>query len=179
MEERMKRFATLAAVLAAMSITGAARADDRKDIEALYAKLRQALMTNKPEATLALETPDFVAKQPDGSTMTGKQLVAQMKQEAAGSKLTKMDIKLDKIDVKGKTAKVVTKFIASGEMVDKAGMMGKKGAKHTMDVSGSIKNDLVKTAQGWKFKTMESLSESMKMDGKPFGPSKMGAPPKK
>ena len=43
--------------------------------------------------------------------------------------------------------------------------------------TGSVHNDLVKTAHGWKFKTMEEHPGKMTMDGKPMNPNQMGGPP--
>ena len=104
-----------------------ARADDRKEIEALYAKLKQYIVENKPDAILALETPDFTSKGRDGKTMNGKQVAEQMKMESAGSKNSKMDIQLTKVNIKGKTADVTTTFNFSSEVVDKEGHVGPKG----------------------------------------------------
>ncbi len=157
----------------------AVRADDRKDIEALYGKLKQALMANNADATLAMETPDFVATGADGRKMNGKQLAAQMKQQAALGKPRKMDIHLDKVNVKGKTASVTTTFSFESVITGMGGQAAPKARPHVMAMSGSIHNDLVKTPQGWKFKTMQEKAGKMTMDGKPFDPAMMaGGPPK-
>jgi ketosteroid isomerase-like protein len=157
-----------------------ASADDKKDIEALYAKLGKHIKANDPDAITSLETPDFKAKGRDGKMQDGKQLAAQMKQESAGNKMKKFDIKVTKMTIRGKAASVDTSFDAVSEMVDAAGAMGPKGKKHKMAMTGTVHNELAKTKDGWKFKSMEEKGGTMKMDGKPFDPSKMGgAPPKK
>lgn len=177
----MKTLSALAAVLAcALLAAGSpARADDRADIAALYAKLRQAILTNHPEATLAMETPDFVSKGEGGRTMNGKQLAEQMKAEHGRMKLKTMTIKIDKMAIHGRTADVTTSFAFSTEMVDKGGQMGPKGKAHLMAATGTIHNTLVKTAQGWKFKTMDERAGAVTMDGKPFNPAGMGGPTRK
>ena len=164
---------------ALIAICGGARADDKKDIEALYAKLSKDIKDNKLDATLALETPDFKSKTLDGRTMTGKEMVEQMKMEGANSKVNKFDIKINKMTVKGKMASVDTLFEVGTTMTDTSGMMGPKGKKHKITGTGAVHNDLAKTKDGWKFKNMEQKSMKMMMDGKPFDPSKMGGGPKK
>ncbi len=168
----------LALTMAACFTGAQARADDRKEIDALYAKLAQALRTKNADATLSLETHDFTAKSPDGKLLNGKQLAAQMKQENADVKSVKaVNIKVKSADIKGKTAKVTSSFDYVGEVEDKQGHMGPKGKTHVMSMSGEVKNDLVKTASGWKFKTMQQVAGKMMMDGKPFNPG--GAAPHK
>src|SRR2546423_13972684 len=108
----------LAVCIAALSITAMARADDKKDIATLYSALRQAMITNHPEATLALETPDFKSKGLDGRVLDGKQMVTQMKQQSAMGKLTAMNIRVTQMTVKGKTADVSTSYTASMESKD-------------------------------------------------------------
>ena len=175
----MKLYLAMACFIVAVVATGA---DDRKDIDALYAKLIKAIETNHPEATLALETPDFTSKDHTGKAITGKQLAEQMKMESAASNNIKMSLKIAACKVTGKMADVSTTFTYQSEMVDKDGHMGPKGKTHVMSMSGKINNKLAKTAAGWKFKSMEEIpGGAMMMDGKPFDPSKMmgGARPKK
>lgn len=153
-----------------------AKADDKKDIEKLYATLSKHIKANNPEAILPLETPDYKSKTETGQTLDGKQQVAMMKQQGAGNKIKKFDIKITKMTVRGKTASVDTSFSATSESKDQ------KGKTHVMEMTGGVHNDLVKTKDGWKFKYMEEKAGTMKMDGKPFDPSKMGGgapPPKK
>ena len=45
----------LTAALLVLVLVGGARADDRKEIDALYARLGKALKNRTPEATLALD----------------------------------------------------------------------------------------------------------------------------
>lgn len=151
-----------------------ARADDRKEIEGLYTRLRHALLTNHLDDTLSMETPDFRSKGMDGKVQTGPELVKQMKMEASAGTLKQMDIKIVKMAVKGKNADVTTSFMAGSDSKDA------KGKTHKLGMTGSIHNTLVKTAAGWKFKTMEQKAGGMTIDGHPFDPSKMGGgPPKK
>jgi hypothetical protein len=154
-----------AALLA--SFAGPACADDRAEINALYSKLEAALKNKTPEDTLALETPDFTATE-NGKKITGKQLVQEMKAQDASVKTVKdVSIKIKKATITGKTAKVTTDFSYLVEVEDPEGHMGPKGATHEMSMRGEVSNDLVKTAAGWKFKTMKQGVGKMLVDGKP------------
>ena len=158
---------TIAAAAVLANFAGMARADDRAEINALYSKLEAALKNKTPEDTLALETPDFTALE-KGKKITGKQLVQEMKAQDASVKTVKdVTIKVKKAAITGKTAKVTTDFSYLVEVDDPEGHMGPKGATHEMSMSGAVSNDLVKTAAGWKFKTMKQGVGKMLVDGKP------------
>ncbi|HLJ54735.1 MAG TPA: nuclear transport factor 2 family protein [Chthonomonadaceae bacterium] len=148
---------------------GAARANDRADIDKLYAKLTAALKNLRPDDTLALEAPGFVSTEPDGSKLNGQQVAAMMKKENEGVKSVKsVSIKIKECKITGKTAKVATDFSFAIVVEDKEGHMGKKGATHVMASSGKVTNDLVKTGDGWKFLSMSQAGGKMTMDGKPM-----------
>ena len=51
----------------------------------------------------------------------------------------------------------VTNFSYAVMIEDKEGHMGPKGGTHEMAMSGEVKNDLVKTADGWKIARREIL----------------------
>ena len=163
-----------AAALLIGGLAGGARADDRAEIDALYAKLAEALKNKTPEATLALEAPGFTCQGGDGKKITGKEFVQQMKKQNATSKSIKdVNIAVKKADIKGKTAKVTTDFGYTVEVEDREGHMGPKGATHEVSMNGAVKNDLVKTPSGWKFLTMQQGVGKMLVDGKPVS----SAPP--
>lgn len=165
-----------AAVLFA-GVAGGAHADDRAEIVALYAKLTSALKNKTPEAILPLEAEGFTSTS-GGKKVNGQQLLAQMKQRNSATKSIKdVSIKVKKADIKGKMAKVTTDFSYAVEIDDKDGHMGPKGATHEMSMTGVVKNELVKTAGGWKFLTMEQGVGKMLVDGKPV-PSAASVPHK-
>ncbi len=165
--------ASAAGLTIAISGVGA-RADDRSEIDALYAKLTAALKNKTPEAITALEAPGFTSTSA-GKTINGKQLLEQMKQRNATSGPIKdVSVSVKKADIKGKSAKVVSDFSYTVEVVDKDGHMGAKGGTHEMSMSGLVKNDLVKTYGGWKFLTMQQGAGKMLVDGKPVGPAPPG-----
>ncbi|HLK56377.1 MAG TPA: DUF4440 domain-containing protein [Chthonomonadaceae bacterium] len=172
----------LGALVALQGTTVGASADDRKEIEAVYAKLRQAILHKNPNATLALETPDFVARQMGRRTsMTGKQLAAQMKsQDAMVRSIDKMEIHLADVAVRGKVASVTSNYLYAGKIVDRQGVMGPRGKVHVLSLTGLNHNTLVRTSGGWKFSSLEMGPQKMTVDGKPFntGQARPSGPPK-
>jgi ketosteroid isomerase-like protein len=176
MENTMTKLIASTAAALALCAAVSARADDKAEISSLYQKLETALKTQKYEATLGLETPDFVSTDAQGKKSTGKQMVEDMKkQNMGGTTVKEMSIKLQSVAISGKSAKVTTSFTYDVQVTDSKGNMGPKGKTHIMAMKGSVKNDLLKTAAGWKFKTMQMSPTSMMMDGKPYNPG-AGAP---
>lgn len=172
------RIALVVALATFAGSAAVARADDKSEIRSLYAKARQAFMKRDVNGVIALGTADFSEKEKDGKVFTADQSKQMMEQQFAMIKSVKScTMKADKITVKGKSATVVSSFSMLATMVDKMGQMGPKGNVHTMKDSGTSKDTLVKTPQGWKMKTRETLSESAALDGKPFNPG--GPPPTK
>ena len=165
--------AAIALVIAGFA--GPARADDRAEIDALYAKLAQALKNRTPEATLALEAPGFTSAS-GGRKLTGKELVQQMKKQDAGTKDVKdVTISVKKAVITGKTAKVTTDFSYTIEVDDPQGHMGPKGGTHEVSMRGLVKNDLVKTSGGWKFLSTQPGAGKMLVDGKTVPQAPPGA----
>ena len=155
------------------------RADsaDEKAIRAMYVKLEQAFKNKDMDAIMALSTKDFTEKMPDGKVLSAKEAEQQMRQEFAMTKEVKsVSMHPDSIKVSGKNATVMGTFKFTDIVVDSQGMMGPKGAQHTLSGSGKSRVKLVKTAEGWRFKSEEGLSMKATMDGKPFNP--MAPPPK-
>ena len=166
------------AVAAALSFgfTSSARADDKADIQALYKKVVAAFKAKDVKAIMAMGTPDFTMKE-RGVTMNAKQSEAEIKQEFAMTRtLKKIVMNPDQIEVKGKNATVFSSFASEAVILDATGAFGPKGKTHVMAGTGKMREMLVKTSKGWKFKSIETLSDNMTIDGKPM---QMGAPPKK
>src|SRR5579862_2775702 len=70
----------LGALLCLIGLTTIARADDKKDIEALYKKLEKAMSAKDVKGIMATGTKDF-SYTGEGKTMTGQQVSAQMQQQ--------------------------------------------------------------------------------------------------
>lgn len=166
------RIAALAGLACLIAAAGAAHADDKSEIAALYKKLDKAMAAKDIQGVMAVGTKDFTYAEA-GRKLTAEQMSAQMKQEFAmvqGAPTTKTTILSCK--VKGKMATVVTGDY--GEMQ----MAMQDGKPHTFVSNGKSTDTLVKTAVGWRVKSVVVTSNKMTMDGKPFDPSKPPPAPK-
>lgn len=159
------------AIVSALAVTSclSARADDKSDINALYAKLSQAFKAKDTKGIVALGTPDFTSKMPGRPAMDMKASEQGMDEGFKAMKsMDQVVMKPDKITIKGKTAVVM------GHYSFKATVMGPKGKTQTMTDQGTSKDVLAKTPKGWLFKSTETLTSHQMLDGKPFS---MGGPP--
>jgi ketosteroid isomerase-like protein len=164
----MRRVLSLLAVPLALVSASAVRADDKAEINALYAKATAAVKARDAKAIQSLETPDFVEVL-GGTKLNGAQTAEMMAQQfKVIKKFDTVRMSADKIDVKGKTAVVTagSSFTCS--------MTGQDGKSHKMASKVVTKDTLTKTPKGWLFSKVESLSDSTTMDGKPFGAPSAG-----
>ena len=152
------------------------RADDRKDIEAVYGKLRQAILHKNPATVLTLETSDFVIRPMRSRTrMTGKQLAEQMRLgDTMVRSIKTMDIHLLDVAVRGRFASVTSTYTYAAKFVDRDGKMGPRGTAHLLTISGLNHNTLVRTPAGWKFSAQEMAPPKINVDGKPVNTSHIG-----
>jgi ketosteroid isomerase-like protein len=173
MRKNLPYLATLLAFASSAALSTAARADDNADIKAAYVKITKAMKAKDIKAVMAMGTEDFSETDKSGKTYSGKETAKMMEEHFKSMKTLDVTMSADKITVNGKTATVLGSYNMSGTMV------GPDGKTHTMANSGTSKDTLVKTPKGWLFKKVQSLKENMTMDGKPFDPSQMMAPPSK
>jgi ketosteroid isomerase-like protein len=162
-----------AALVSLIGVTVAVRADDKKDIAALYNKVAAAMIAKNVDGIMATGTKDFTYTEA-GKTMTGSQVSAQMKQQfqmLKGPVKCKMTVVSCKIT--GKTADVNS--TAYSEMQ----ISGQDGKAHTVVTSSKSKDVVVKTGSGWLMKSVNIQSNKMTMDGKPYDPTKPMADKKK
>lgn len=167
-------------ILAALLLFGLAttalqgRADDRKEIDTLFAKLNKAIAEKNPNAMLPLEAPDFVYHE-GKVAMNGKQVARQMaQQDAMMGRTLKMTMKMVSCRIHGKSATTLTSYDYAGEVAAPAGQSHGASKPHVMSISGTNRSELRKTSAGWRFTSTESVSSEMKMDGKPITPPSMG-----
>ena len=160
----MNTLSKIAMLSLAVAITASsfAAGNDKQQIRALYAKMRNALMTKNAGFIEKVEAPGFTQTE-RGQTMTAAQANAMMKQEFAMVKKTnKLTINIKSLDVKGKTAHVKTMY-----MMD-AIIFGQDKKDHTMKVTGGTEDMLVKTAKGWLFQSEKDTGSKAWLDGKPM-----------
>ena len=173
----MKRFTSIA--LAAAALTTAAFAKDansdfKRFLVQLLPKLEKAFATKDASWFDKITTDDFTETMM-GQTITKQQAMAGMKQQFQTVESCKAKFKI-------LTAKVVNgKGIATA--AGNFTMIMKPGAdkkKHTMTMSMRTKETWVRSGNAWKLQKLEEHGQGqMKMDGKPFDPSKMMPPPPK
>lgn len=136
--------------------------NDRKDIDALYAKLIAAMKAKSADGIIKLGTKDFTSKQ-GGMTFNAEQAKKQMEMQfKATKKVDKFEVKVLTCNIAGKTANVTTSYNMALKIV------GQDGKLHSLTGTGKSKEVLVKTDKGWLFKSTEDTSSSMMMDGKPM-----------
>lgn len=117
-------------------------------------------------------TPDFKYIE-NGQTMNYKTMVENMKMGyQMMDKVTKVDIKVNSIKEMG------TKGTAVYTVDMVSTMIGEDKKVHKMGFKGKATDVYVKSKGKWLCKSMTWSNVVMTMDGKPFDPSKMVAPPK-
>ena len=123
--------------------------------------------------TRAGVTKDFVYSE-NGQNMTYDQMLKQMK-DGMGQmgKIVSAESKLVKLDIKGNTASGVCSHTM------KTITKGKDKKNHVMVMTGKSVDTYVKVGDTWKMSKMAWTNAKMTMDGKPYDPSKMTAPPSK
>lgn len=159
----------LCAILCLAGFSSIARADDRKDIEALYHKVEKAMMAKDVKGIMATGTKDFTYTG-EGQTMTGDKVSAQMQQRfqmMQGNPTCKFTIISCKI--KGKTATVVSSDTTAMTIAMQ------DGKPHKIVTTGKSTDAVVKTNKGWLMKSVTITDSKMTMDGKPFTPPAPGA----
>jgi len=155
-----------AAMLCLVAICSIARADDAKEIAALYAKVDKAMVGKDVKGIMSAGVQGFTYTEA-GRTMTGDQIIAQMQQEfqvTVGKPVSKTTIVTCKI--KGTTASVTTTGYAE------LSMNLPDGKVHKMTSVTKTSDTLVKTAKGWFVKNINVTSNKLTLDGKPFDPNK-------
>jgi len=165
MKSRQMALFTLCVLLGLPALR--AKADDRSEIVALYHRLEVAQKAQSASGTLALLAPNFSYKSGDGKTHNAQEFVDQMKmQMKLVKRIRDTKMKVTKVVINGKRAKVTNDFAWSMEIEDTA----KPGQLHVMASTGSVENELEKTSKGWKFLTLRTVSGKMTMDGHPIHP---------
>jgi ketosteroid isomerase-like protein len=160
------------AAAATLSATATARADDKSDIKAAYAKIAKAMKAKDVKGVMAMGTPDFSEKEANGQVMDAKHSEAMMAEQFKMTKsMDEVAMTPKSFDIKGKTAVVASVYTFKGTILTP------DGKSHKMVSNGTSKDTLVKTPHGWLFKKVEMGKDNTLMDGKKFDPTMM-APPK-
>lgn len=160
------RGVALGVLVCVAGLNSVARADDKKEIDALYNKVQKAMIAKDLKTIMASGTKDFTYTEA-GKTMSGEQISSQMQQQFSMTVGTpKSKFTITSCVVKGKTASVECSNFT--EMQIKLG----DSKPHTLVSNSKEKDSLVKTDKGWLMKAVNVTSDKMTLDGKPFDPSK-------
>ncbi len=166
--KKMMIIAPLAIALTCLAVGRPAVAEDaapdtdavKTAIDTLYTNADTGLKNKDFKPFEVVETADFISKHKDGKVSTkaesdkaGEDLFAHLKSVGDASHT------LDSIKVDGNAAVIV-----AGQNL-KAVMTDPDGKDHDLVVSGKSQDTWVKTDDGWKIKSSETLETSMTMDG--------------
>ena len=155
------RIAALALLLSVLT-AGAATADDAKDIRKTYDKFCSAIQSQNFAALHAIVTPDFTVREGARKLSLSQEVAALKQQFSTKGKVRFMRFAIRTISPHGKTAEVTTNFWYQAYVPVPNGA----GKPHVTDRVGSTEDTLVKTAGGWKFKTLSLTTLSVSVDGK-------------
>ncbi len=144
-----------------------ALADKRaeRQIRAEYDKTVLYTRKKNVEGLLRQMTPDFLYKTKRGEILNKQVVEAMMRaQYAQIQSVDKRTTRIQKMEIKGNTARVTTKEEMVVTIVDPQGKTHKVASKAT------TQDTWVKTPQGWKVKMTEVLDEETFIDGKRQSP---------
>jgi Tfp pilus assembly protein PilE len=167
---KMKSMLLAVSMLATVALAGPG---DETYIRTAHDQFAKAALSNSyktmEKSIMQNMTADFKYKSPNGRSETRTQWLQMMKQEfQRGMKFSAFKFTVGKITVNGKTASVQSSLTAKGSG------MGPDKKNHVFGSTSKAVETWVKEGSKWKIKMIDTKSEKMTMDGKPFDPSKMG-----
>lgn len=152
---------TILLAVAALAAVPSLASDDRSGIQAAYGKLRKAFLTKSVATMDSVATPDFTDTE-RGHTYNLKQTNEQMKQNFSIMTVKQCDFKIKSLKVAGSKANVLVAFTMHVSLVSP-----QDGKTHSLVISGTDSDVLVRAARGWLFISSKDVSQSATVDGKP------------
>lgn len=151
----------LAGLLLGLTLMSAAVASpqDERAIRKLYDAYEDSYHTKNVLPDVSMTTPDFTARMKDGTVLDRKKYAEVMRQQLLMAQNEAFSI--DKLTITGKTAVAITR-----ETIETKARGG-----HVFGAVSRGRDTWVKTAEGWKLKRTDSISEEYTLDGEPFDPS--------
>ena len=156
----------LLVVLAALlMMVGPARADEkelRKEFEAIYARVDQAIKNKDTKSLIAMLADDFTSKEEDGKILDREQSIASVTQSMAAIK--EVHSAATKIDsLKEGNGQVVVDYTQTV----KATIDGADGSTHEIVATQKGRDTWARTDHDWILKQGENLGNTVTVDGKP------------
>ncbi len=146
-----------------------ARGTSQRQIEARYAELDSALQRRDIAAYMALLTDDYSEIRLNQKPKDRAHAEAIYKAVMADWSNYKPDpVEVDAFERNGNEAKVTVKRVASGQLVDKKGAFGSKGAIHTMKIFSACVDKWRIMDGRWMLKHRVIAMAAAKVDGKPL-----------
>jgi ketosteroid isomerase-like protein len=159
MKTRTIRFSIL--TVGALVLPAFASADVKADVTAAYKDAIKKFAAKDYEGLFKTCTPDVTFKMSDGKTYNAAQSKEMLKKQLAPMKNIKVATKVESFSSKGNTAT----FTATENTDASVAMPDKKS--HKFHLVGKYKYTVVKSGGAWKLKTLETLTETATIDGKP------------
>lgn len=165
----MKRTALFISVVCLFT---SALADLRSELESVNSKIVAAMKKRDADAfgkiVKAGVTKDFKYVE-NGQTQTLDQMIEGMRMGfAMMTKVTKCEAKIKTLKETGNSGTATIWHSMAGDM------KMEDGKTHKMTFEGTSTNTFRKEGGKWKMSSMVWGKQTMKMDGKPFDPTKMG-----
>ena len=155
---------TTAALLFPLALTAHAQKSEEQAIRAAYTTSDTYFRKKDLSKLMGMLTPDIVYKQSNGTKLDRKGMETTLKtQFGMIQTMDSFKTTVKKISVKGKTAQSETSMEMKGHVKDPQGKM------HTISSMSTTRDIWMKTAQGWRIKQIDALTDKSMMDGKPIG----------
>jgi hypothetical protein len=139
-----------------------------RELEAVFAERVKAVKNIDAEAQVAQVSPDYSATEPNGQTLNYEQIVAYMR---LGPKqivsVQDFNVIIESLTIRGDEA-----IVDARQQNYSRTQRLRDGNVHNV-LTGVLQREIwVRTAKGWKLKTVDNLRErKILVDGKPFDPN--------
>ncbi len=160
-------------VVSQVSVATTARADDKADVKAVYQKFCDTMKAKDANGLLKIGTNDFTMSEGKGTPTPAAKVAEGLKKQFAMFKtVDACTAEVSDVKVKGKTATAKSKMHTVMTLV-----LGKDMPPAKIERFSDTTDTLVKTPEGWRFKTVVSSNVQMTLNGAKFDPKAMQSGP--
>ncbi len=155
---------TMAAVLLPLGLVAHAQKSEEQAIKTAYSTADAYYRKKDAGKLMKMLAPDVSYKEVSGKTMNYKEMDAMMRQQMGMiQSIDTFKTTVKKLTVNGKMALAETSMTMKGKIKDPQGKM------HTISSLSTTRDTWTKTAQGWRIKHIDTITDKSMMDGKPVG----------
>jgi len=169
----MTRFQIAVALVLASGSPALAQPDLKSTLLGLYKRTLAAMETAKTAADVdrnvdAIDLPDWISIDADGTRMTRDDAKRQLVRSLAGQRGSQPSIELLWVNQSGDSATAVAWMFGKSQIVDAAGEYGPKGIRHEVLVGALVRDSWTLTKQGWRRRMHEKIfpNRVIAVDGK-------------